>query len=412
MASTESLPSGRFRGIYRDSAGDKRHVQGTFRLKSEAQKAANDAESIARRQVAIERGTLSASITWDQWWEVLSADREFESDTDVNERSIIRKHISPHWGETELNRIKRSEVQNWVNALKKKRTPKGSVYKPSYVRDIYKVFAYTINAALKTEPPVLLASPLTGVELPSIRKRQKPFIAMEDAPTLAATLRQDYADALGWLLETGCRPGEVCGLHDDQVDVTGRVLTVRTVYVPRKKRMRDHPKDEDVREIPLSKKAMEIYLRRTADRNMKRSCGVEHFGGRQCRAELVFRTERGLVMEPAAFRAAFIRAADRVELARLTPYAGRRGFATRLARGGMDIFEMMEVMGWSKPELAREYVQQTADARGRLMAALGDPEATTLRVVGQNQPRGTEHGTQSDQQPSAGSRTPHRRKTS
>ncbi|HEX3779792.1 MAG TPA: tyrosine-type recombinase/integrase [Pseudonocardiaceae bacterium] len=414
MASTEELPSGRFRGIYRDANGDKQHVKGTFRLKSEAKAAANDAESIARRQSALKAGTLSAKITWDQWWEVLAADRVFESDSDATERSLVTKHISPQWGETELNRIGRIGVQSWVNSLQRQRTPKGTPYEASYVRKIYGLFAVTINAAINADPPVLGVSPLRGIQLPMVRKKPKTFIPVADVPTLTdrqkGGLRADYADALEWMLETGCRPGEVCGLHDDQVDVAARLLLVRTVYVRRQKRMRDHPKDEDVRHVPLSTAALEIYQRRTEGRDMSRPCGVEHFGGR-CRAGLVFHTERGLTMNPDSLRQAFIHAAERVKLTPRSPYAGRRGFATRIARGGMDLFEMMDLMGWSDPKLAREYVQESAGARERLMAALGDPEASKLRVVGQESGRGTFRGTDVSQQPTEGERKPKRRES-
>lgn len=410
MASWEKLPSGRYRGVYRDSAGDKKHPPGTFRLQSEAFDAAKDAEAIARRQASLANGTLSANITWNAWWEVFNATRTFESDSADVEKSIVKKHISPRWGGTAVKSISKNAVQTWVDELQRQKTPHGKRYEPSYVRTIYGLFSVSINGLLNADPPVLTASPLVGIKMPPLRKKQKPHIPTADVPALTTELRDDYADALEWILETGCRPNEVCGLHDDQVDLATRTLVVRTVYLHRSKRMRDYPKDKDVRSVPLTQLAVDIYSRRTADRNMSAPCGVEHYGASCCH-DVVFRTDLGRVMKPQKLREAFIRAATAAGLTPRSPYAGRRGFATRLARAGIDLFELMEIMGWSDPKLAAEYVQESVGARERLLAALDDPEAVKLRVVGSQSDRGTDHGTGGAPQPPAQARKQGRRKS-
>lgn len=386
MASTEKLPSGRYRPVARDAAGQKIPKLGTYARKRDAQHAADEAEVKARRQASSRTGAIQASITWAEWWEMFNADRVFESDTAAVEENLVTKHISPHWGEVPLNQIDRPAVQQWVNILAKKRTPPnkkqpaGKVYEPTYVRRIYALFATSINAALSHEPPVLLTSPLVKIRLPLRRKKGKTFIPMVDAPKLETQLRDDYADALAFGLETGLRPGELAGLHDDQIDDVGRVLTVSHVYVRRAKRIRDYPKDKDARLLPLSARAVAIYQRRTAGRDMSRPCGVEHYSG-MCPGELVFRTASGGVLKQDLLTEALTRAATKAGLPGRGGYALRRGFATRLARGGIDLFELMDIMGWSDPALAREYVQESPGARDRMMAALGDPEATGLRIV-------------------------------
>lgn len=56
-----------------------------------------------------------------------------------------------------------------------------------------------------------------------------------------------------------------------------------------------------------------------------------------------------------------------------TPYAGRRGFATRAARGGADAFAIAEAMGHSDVEITQGYVQD--ERLGPVIrAALGDRE--------------------------------------
>lgn len=416
MAFKEELPSGRYRGGYWTKVDGKRKkvwVDGTFRLPTEALAAANEAQVISRRQANRAKGTLPATITWDEWWEVLCVDREFESDTRVVEDSLVAKHIRPRWGDTALNEIEQPHVQKWVKKLSKQRTPRGTFYKPRTVRGIYFTFAMTINAAINADPPVLFASPLKGVTLPKVTRRAKAFLPVEDIEPLSAELRDDYADCVAFDMETGLRPGELAGLHDDQVDLVGKLLTVRTVYVRRAKKMRDRPKDDDIRTIPLSTRAIEIYKRRVAGRDMSRPCGVPHYDDVTCHHDLVFRTERGNVLDHNTLREVMQRAAIKAKLPGRSGYALRRGFATRLARGNIDLFELMDIMGWSDPKLAREYVQESSGTRDRVMAALGDPEATGLRVVvGQDEAHGTDRGTSADTDAPVETPKSSRRKTS
>lgn len=411
MASTEQLRSGRYRPIARDSAGHKIPGLGTFRLKSEAQHAADEAEVLARRRAPTSTLALPASTTWGEWWDILSLDRVFESDTNANERSIVTKHIRPRWGTAGLNEIRRGEINKWIKHLSKQRTPAGKLYEPSYVCLIYNVFRTSINAAINHDPPVLLVSPLVQIELPPIRKKAKQFVPMDEVPVLTKQLRDDYADIVAFELETGLRPGELAGLHDDQIDVQGRLLTVTNVYVQQARKIRGWPKDDDSRTIPLSPAALAIYLRRVEGRDMNRPCGIPHYRGK-CTGDLVFRTSRGSVIGKEILRGAMTRAADRAGLAGRSGYALRRGFATRVARGGIDLFELMDIMGWSDPKLAREYIQQSVGTRDRLLTALGDPDATKLRIVGQQDGRGTERGTESAQEGTNVTGRTRRRKTS
>lgn len=381
MASVEQLPSGKWRGVYRDSGGNKKHTR-PRRLKSDAKDDATEAEVKARRQAPTVRGT-SARITWGGWYDQIAPRREFDSDTPIVERSAIKLHVRPHWGDVPLNQITQRDVQKWVDGL-------ATRFEPSYVRRIYSIFRVIVNAAI---PDVLTASPLVGIDLPKVRRKQKPFVTVDDAEALAEVLPQEYVDAVEFGLETGLRPGELAGLHNDQIDPDGW-LTVRTVHVLRRGMMRDHPKDDDVRVVPLTEKALDIWRRRTAGRDMRSGCGVPHFGGEPCRNALVFTNTLGDPLRSNRLRLMMLKAAREVDIAPKTAYALRRGYGTRLGRAGIDAFELAELMGHASVEQTKEYVQQSPGALNRVRAALG--EAPPLRVV--EGERGTERGTDADSQ--------------
>lgn len=318
----------------------------------------------------------------------MAAGRDFESDTAVVEKSIVEAHLRPEWGDTALNEIDNLAIQKWINRLVKRRSKRGTRYSPTYVHRIYSVFTASINSAIAEK--ILWASPLAGITLPKIPKRiKKSAMSPDEAQQYGAKLRAPkkrgaldvYADVIDFGMETGLRPSELAGSHDDQIDRKRRVLTVRTVYVQRKKMMRDYPKDGDVREIPLTSKAWAIYERHTDGRDMHRPCGVEHFDG-LCSSDIIFRTQLGRVLNTAALRGVMTAVAEDAGMERRSPYAVRRGFATRLRAAGADVATIMELMGHEKFDESHGYMQQPSDFDLRVRAALDDQEVTGLRVVG------------------------------
>lgn len=366
MASAEQLPSGRWRGVYRDADGRKRHTKAPHhRLKRDATAAAQEAEVKARRQASRSDGTLSARTTWGDWWVLVNEHRDFTSDTADNERRVTEKHLMPQWGTEPLNGIKRRDVQAWVDSLSRQG------YEPTYVRRIYAVLRMTILKAIEDE--VLDTSPLAAIRLPKIAKKAKSYVSMDDLEALAPHMRRDYELASSFVLETGLRPGELAGLHESQIDYAGW-LAVSAAYVSGQEKIRDRPKDGDCRFIPLSPKALDVVRERIGARETNRPCGVPHFQDRQCTSPLVFRTERGAVLDQQLFKLALRRASEKAGLPRKSPYGLRRGFATRLARAGVDIVEIAGLMGHADIRQTQDYIQQSPGARGRVLAALGSAQ--------------------------------------
>lgn len=384
MAFTEKLPSGKYRGGYwaPKPGGGRRKVWvlGTYDRKQDAKQDADEAAVKARRRAPSAGRPIPASITWDDWWEMLLPDRVFDSDTGKNDQKIVEKYLSPRWGSVSLNQIVKKDddgdgVQAWVDGLSKLRTPAGTPLSPGYVNKIYRLFAMTIKAALDHDPPILDVSPLNGIKLPKIVRKQKSFIEVHQVDPITAHLRADYADATEFDMETGLRPGELAGLHDQQVNRAARLITVTNVYVAGRKMIRGYPKDKDARTVGMSDRAIEIYDRQVAGRDMTGPCGLPHFDSEPCTSSLVFLTTRGGVIVPQNWRQAMGYAAKKKGAPPAVPYGGRRGFATRLARSRqVDLFELMAILGWSDPKLAWEYVQESTGAVERVLAALAPPE--------------------------------------
>jgi integrase len=263
---------------------------------------------------------------------------------------------------------------------------------PAYVHRIYSVFNVSIKAAMRAPYRILDASPCAGIQLPKRPKKAKPYLSTATADAYRdrerGRLRADYADALDFDLETGLRPGELGGLHADRLDLDRGWMLVAETFVKRRRVIRPHPKDKDVRMVPLTGRAIEILRRRLADRDLGAGCGLP-------------RTDRGNPLHPDTLGRAMKHAAERAGVERRSPYAGRRGWATRAAEGGLDAFQIAEILGHSTLTQAQEYVQQTPAARLKLTAALSKyPQLVAIEGgLGQHQDHGADGGADVDKQP-------------
>jgi integrase len=374
MPSTEKLPSGRFRAIYRDANGDKQHVKGTFERKTDAKEAAVDAESKAKRQAAAARGELSARTTWGDWWQVVAERRTFEhSDTATNEAKVVRLYLAPKWGDVQLNRITHHEVQGWVDTLDR------SGKAPTYTHYIAALFARTIRIAVKEG--VLTADPTAGLTLPKRRRKAKDFFTDDQVRRITEHMPQRIADAITFALLTGLRPNELFGLHAaDVADAERGWLTVQHVRVNGRKIIRPWPKDSDTRDVPLSTRATEILRRRLDGRDLTERCPLPHYGDEPCTSPLVFQARRGGPLYRDLLNLEIYQATDAASLPAKSAYALRRGFATWLAGNNASPFDIAAWMGHADVRQTSEYVQVAPEARGRFLKAIGEPES--LRAVG------------------------------
>ncbi|GAB3429986.1 hypothetical protein GCM10027436_02620 [Actinophytocola sediminis] len=408
MAWADPLPGGGYRAGYRDSGGKKCYVKDAdgrtvnYSRKTDARHAGAEKESSARRRAAAAAGALPATIKWGEWWDLLSAKRTFpDSDTAATERNIVAVYLRPKWGSVPLNKITFQKLDEWVNEGELRVRIGMS---PGYVHRIFSVFNVSIKAAL-TEG-VLEASPCAGIKLPKRPKKPKPYLSPTTATAYRETgkLRADVADAIDYTLETGLRPSELAGLHADRLDLERGWMLVAEVFVPGRRIIRSYPKDEDVRMVPLTDKAIEIAKRRLHGRDLGAGCNVPHSDGSSCNSTVVFLTERRRIMHPDTIAYHMKNAAERAGIERRSPYTGRRGFATRAAEGGLDAFQIAEILGHATLTQAQEYVQQTPAARVKLSAALSQyPQLVMLDGgLGQNQDHGATDGAALKKQPPRG----------
>lgn len=231
MAWTEQLVGG-FRARYRDAAGKKCSVLDDagapklYRTKSEALKAARDAEADVRtgRHRDPKLGLETFAEYANRWYEA----QELAASTMQNYKRHIEEHLLPHFGDLALKQISKDAVLRW------ERAEKSAGYMPSSIKTWRGTLHVILTDAVDDE--------LIGAN-PAAKKRGR---GRRAGRSTQRTPEKAITDALGALLVaerasllsgrddefvlivtdtyTGMRWGEVVGLEREYVrDTTIRV---------------------------------------------------------------------------------------------------------------------------------------------------------------------------------------------
>lgn len=374
MATTEKLPSGKHRGVYYDADGNKRHTP-AVEHKRTAKAAAVEAEAEASRRASKAAGTLPGHTTWGEWHPIWWRSRDVEPSTLRAEGRLVRVHIEPYWGQREMARIGREDVQEWIRILFRDQGRSGA-----YVGRMYTVFRSSMSAAVRAG--VLGATPCVAIKMPTVVSAGAERVYSEsELALILAKLTPEYRVVARLMSEVGLRPGEVAGLHRHRVDLDTGWVTVRDTYCWVATRIKAAPKDSEERMVPLTTLAIEVLRQHYATHPGGSTCGVRHQSGR-CVSDLVVRQPNGKPLHTNNFRDRWANAQKRAGIAVPgRPYDLRHTYATRLAEAGVDPWDIAALMGHASLDQSQVYLHRSKSRRMRILGKLGDPETRTLTAV-------------------------------
>ena len=95
---------------------------------------------------------------------------------------------------------------------------------PATTRQAYLQLSGLLTAAV--DAGLIAASPSRNINLPTPRRSEMRFLSPEEVAELATVIDPRYRALVMTAAYTGCRFGELAGLHRRHVDTTGRRLTV------------------------------------------------------------------------------------------------------------------------------------------------------------------------------------------
>lgn len=189
-----------------------------------------------------------------------------------------------------------------------------------------------------------------------IRETEAQALTVEE---LRAVLEALEAEPLKWqalvhvLIDTGCRRGECCGLKWEDVDLEGRVLTIRRnlCYTPQKGVYVDTPKSGKVREVDIGPETAALLA----------SLRGQSKGG------YVFTREDGVEpMHPQSPTRYLKKLSAKCGVPDLHPHKLRHTFASVAITAGADVASVSEALGHSdKAVTLRMYTHADAESRRR-----------------------------------------------
>jgi len=342
MAWTELLPSGKYRGGYRNNLGRKRYTQ-PYDLKRQALADAKTREGEPDTTPNLpHEGNMP---TWGEWVpEWRKRRRLVEDNTALQDEYRIKNYLNNHWFETPLDKITSSDVQAWVNMLT---VEKGLA--PSTVQKCKALLSSTLKAAVMND--LIPKNPCTGVILPKIPPTPDRYLTDDECNLLLTVLDGKDADAFEFLIGTGIRPNEFHAAHHDQN--RGKHFHVNRAYVPRYHYMKP-PKTYAVRDVPMTERVQEIVSRMP---DLGPVQNVEYRAGTDADCGLLFPNAQGNPWVGPEFLNTLKAAAKAVGIRPVGVQDLRHTYGTRLVQRGVDIYTVKDLMGHAVIQTTMRYAR-------------------------------------------------------
>lgn len=366
MAWAERLPSGRYRGLYRDGGGRKRSTGATFSHKAAAERAAAAKEAAARKSVSLDPEAYRRP--WGEWCDEWWPTRGVEPTTLRIDESRRRTHLDPRWATVPLASISRHDVKVWAAAMTRAKVG------PSTVQRAVHLLSASLEAAVDAE--ILESNPAARIKgLAKGAQAQERFLTRDEYDSIRAQLPTTHHQLVADMLaHTGLRWGEMAGLHWSRVDLDRGIVRVVETWDEPSSRIKAYPKGKQVRDVPLVAGLV------TALRDLPRAsggCGVPHAAG-TCRSPLVFTTPRGAVLRNSNWAVDWRAAVEASPVAHARPHDLRHTFASWLLQAGVPLAEVGRLMGHVSTQTTAKYAHLAAAPNEAVLAALGGLAAPNL----------------------------------
>lgn len=360
MAWAEKLPSGKYRGVYRDAHGVRRSA-GTHTHKARAERAAAAKEEHARN--AMQRDPEAFKRPWGDWCDEWWPTRQVAASTLRNDAARRRNHLDPTWATVPVGSITRQAVKAWCARLAREGLGAESVRRAAHL------FSGSLGAAVDAE--IIDANPAARLSLPKGALEQWRFLEREEYDALRVQLGttgdQFIADML---VNTGLRWGELAGLHRSRVDLRRSVVRVHETYDESAGEMRPYPKGKRIREVPL-KAELRDWI---GDLSWSRTdCGVEHPQGR-CPGALLVTTEEGTPLRNSnwSYRV-WTPAVEHSGIGHVRIHDLRHTYASWLLQAGVPLAEVGRLLGHVSTQTTARYAHLAETRHDEVLAALEAP---------------------------------------
>jgi integrase len=335
--------------IGRDDKGRRRYATRTVHgTKREADLAlAAFVTEVSRDRTALAAAEpMTVSQVLRSW---LEAKAPTLSPATVDRYRIAFKQVDPVLGSMKVARLRPPDIEDLYSAMLAKGQSGASIRKVHWALRQSLAWAHRrgFTAMIATE----------GVELPPLGEKKVEPPATADVRKVLDHLLEtapDWGTLFAVVAWTGCRRGEVCGLHWEDVDLdAGSVFIRRAVVSVPGGPIERGTKTGDVRRIAIGPRTTEL-LRAHLDRCRERAtaCGAE-LGP----SAYVFSpdVDSACPYAPNSISRAFQTACKAAGIPHARVHDLRHHSATTLLKNGASVGEVMDRHGWKSVQMVNRY---------------------------------------------------------
>jgi integrase len=361
VAWSEKLPSGRYRGVYRDVGGVRRSA-GVFTHKAKAERAAAAKEDAERK--AMRRDPDARRRTWGEWCDEWWPSRSVEASTLRHDAARRRNHLDPRWAGVAIGAITRQDVKAWAAQLRR------SGLGPETVKRCVHLLSASLVAAMDHE--IIDSNPAARLRLPSGPPADERYLTREEYDDLRAQLATTDDQLIADLLVfTGLRWGELAGLHAARVDLSRGMLRVIETYDETARIIKAYPKGRRAREVPLTPELVKALRKRILTGKTSRdSCGIDHVSGR-CPGPLLMTTEEGAALRNSnwSYRV-WTKAVEHAGIGHVRIHDLRHTYASWLLQDGISMADVGRLLGHLNTQTTQRYAHLAETPSAAVLAAL------------------------------------------
>ncbi len=345
-----------------DSNGRKQYTSRTFHgSKKEAgiALAAFVTEVAKERTASSPAEAITVSQTLSKW---LHSRKAQLSPATTDRYRVAIKHVEPVLGSMRVSRLRPHHIEDLYNAL----VTQGQ--SGSSIRKVHWALRQSLAWAHRRGYVSIIAT--DGIELPPLGAREMEPPSSDDVRTVIEYLLAtdpDWGTLVAVIAWTGCRRGEVAGLHWEDLDFKqGNLLIRRSVAaIPGGSQVKG-TKTGDIRRIAIGPKTAKLLKahRKRSDMRAK-SCD-----SRIVPSSYIFSPDPAgqRPYNPYTITRTFVAACSEAGVPRMRLHDLRHHSATTLLKSGASVGEVMDRHGWRTVEMVNRYrhlleAQDSAAAR-------------------------------------------------
>ncbi len=371
---------GRWEGRYTagyDADGEQIQRSVYAPTQEEAQKKLREVLRQLDRGEYADPSVISVAEWLDTWFRVYGRPRWRDSTAAEHFRNI-NNNLKPGLGRYKLQKLRPDHIQAYIN----RQAAIGRA--PASVRKHLEPLRASLKQAVVNG--MITNNPSLHLSLPPAAPREIEFLTVEEQRKLMAALPASiYGRALQFILGTGLRASELCGLRWQ--DITGDHFTIKQAVqrVLDLDRQRDDDKPKyklsvsppktkaGRRTIPLTDRMIRLLAAQKEAQVLDRfRAGSAWAGGIPIQGEtFVFANELGMAIDRCNLGRVLRISLDAAGVKRVGIHALRHTFATNCVRAGVDVRTLSEMIGHTKIAFTlQQYVHTNLSTMREAMGAV------------------------------------------